>query len=1229
MTQRVSVVLLILALGSCAYAAHAHPVGVSLGYFTPEPDANASMITFSNGFSIDTRNGEPSLPERYRLSEPESGSIYRIIQFSGPIRQEWLKDLDRKGIATFGYLPRYAVLARLDQAGVDAAKSLPEVVWVGIFQTAYKIEGQLLDAKGVLKAAIALMPGEKADRVKALIASRGSLDGASGSDFGNVIYATVDDATVLELARMQEVLWIQLRTEPTFCNNNGQWVTQTGWRSSAPPDTSTAARRVWTNGVRGQRVILGVTDTGLNVYSPGHNAFRDSNYTYSAAAIIPQHRKVVAYKVNKCVAGTATFGEYTYHGSHVNGTVAGDDAYYGGTSYYDGMAIKARLYFVDVENGSGTFCIDNDLTELWDTVYSGRGLPDSLRPIKQTSGSWGWSNSSGTYLLQDASTDQFCWAHKDFVNLLAAGNESSTRRIRNPGIAKNVITVGALQNGTSANAIASFSSRGPTQDGRMKPTLCDPGQGIYSCNTSPSTNGYQSMDGTSMATPMMNGSVGLIRCYLKQGYYPSGAAVTSDTFGYISSALMRSLAIVSADPNVGSYVVPSNDIGWGRIDLDSVLYFTGDKRKLRLLDDTTGVATGQYAEATFHVDSSTIPLRIAMVWTDTAAAANANPTLVNNLNLEVVAPSGTYYHGNKYTSGQSTQNPSGWDSLNPEECVRVNSPETGDWTIRVRGQQVVTARQPYAWAITGAVSTPLPPGNGDVGCTRIIAPASAVDSGASVTPACSTYNYGATTASYTVRMKIGAGYNQTASVSSQPPGVRSYVTFPNWTASPRGSVAVSCSTELASDTNSANDRQTGTVQVNAHDVGCSHLLVPAGNVDSGSSVTPACSLYNYGTGAESYDVRMRIGSFYNQTASVSGHPAGTRIYVTFPDWSVQQAPGAYLARCSTELAIDQVSANNRTTDSVHVLQPASHDVGCTVILEPVGTIDSGTVLAPACSVCNFGNQTESYNVRMRIGASYDTVAAVTGHAAGARLMVTFPDFTASVPGIIAVTCSTELAADANPANDRQTGSATVVVHDVGAIEVIAPKGAVDSGTVVTPQAIAQNFGTVSENFKVRFLIQPAYVDSQSVSLAAGASDTVSFGTWLASPLGWLTLKCTTLLAGDLNPANDFVQDSVLVSPLTGIEEGRPGLPKAFMLEEPKPNPFLRQTVIRYALPATSRVALGIYSATGRLLKTLVNGSQSAGYYTLPANDFSLPEGIYLLRAEFGTVSFTRKLVRVQ
>jgi hypothetical protein len=164
--------------------------------------------------------------------------------------------------------------------------------------------------------------------------------------------------------------------------------------------------------------------------------------------------------------------------------------------------------------------------------------------------------------------------------------------------------------------------------------------------------------------------------------------------------------MASADPNVGSYEIPSMDIGWGRIDADSVLYFTGDTRKLIITDDTFGIATGEYKEQRFHVTSA-IPLRVCLAWTDTAAAPNANPTLVNDLDLTLTAPGGTVYKGNRYTSGQSTPNPTGRDSVNVEECARVNAPDSGLWTIRVSAYNVATAhKQCFAWTLTGDVLPP-------------------------------------------------------------------------------------------------------------------------------------------------------------------------------------------------------------------------------------------------------------------------------------------------------------------------------------------------------------------------------------------------------------------------------------------------------------------------------------------------------------------------------------------
>ena len=72
------------------------------------------------------------------------------------------------------------------------------------------------------------------------------------------------------------------------------------------------------------------------------------------------------------------------------------------------------------------------------------------------------------------------------------------------GMAKNCLTVGATQNDVNSPDLAGFSGRGPTTDGRIKPDVCAPGQGVRSARSSAaSTTGncdtIQSQ-GTSMAT---------------------------------------------------------------------------------------------------------------------------------------------------------------------------------------------------------------------------------------------------------------------------------------------------------------------------------------------------------------------------------------------------------------------------------------------------------------------------------------------------------------------------------------------------------------------------------------------------------------------------------------------------------------------------------------------------------------------------------------------------------
>ena len=74
-----------------------------------------------------------------------------------------------------------------------------------------------------------------------------------------------------------------------------------------------------------------------------------------------------------------------------------------------------------------------------------------------------------------------------------------------------------------------------------------------------------------------------------------------------------------------------------------------------------------------------------------------------------------------------------------------------------------------------------------------------------------------------------------------------------------------------------------------------------------------------------------------------------------------------------------------TQSEYYQLRYTVRDVGVTKIIEPTGMKELNTLVIPACSVYNFGNTTESYTVRMKIGIHYDSTVSVSGHAPGEYL----------------------------------------------------------------------------------------------------------------------------------------------------------------------------------------------------------------------------------------------------
>src|SRR4029078_10612385 len=275
--------------------------------------------------------------------------------------------------------------------------------------------------------------------------------------------------------------------------------------------------------------------------------------------------------------------------------------------------------------------------------------------------SWGDNENAAVqnnYSAGSQDVDEFMWNHKDFLIFFAAGNAGpGTGSVGSPSTAKNGVAVGATLRSTSANSMASFSSCGPTADGRIKPEVTVPGSSIVSASNDRRITthncGTISMSGTSMATPGAAGLTALIRQYYTAGWYPSGSPVVTNGFTP-SAALLRATLVNSAASMTGATAIPSNCQGWGRVLLDNALYFNGEARRLWVKDDAPAFPSGSSGETrtfTFNVQTGQA-LKATLVWTDFPSTPAATPHINNDLDFTVSGPGGTF-RGNVFSGGAS------------------------------------------------------------------------------------------------------------------------------------------------------------------------------------------------------------------------------------------------------------------------------------------------------------------------------------------------------------------------------------------------------------------------------------------------------------------------------------------------------------------------------------------------------------------------------------------------
>jgi len=90
-----------------------------------------------------------------------------------------------------------------------------------------------------------------------------------------------------------------------------------------------------------------------------------------------------------------------------------------------------------------------------------------------------------------------------------------------------------------------------------------------------------------------------------------------------------------------------------------------------------------------------------------------------------------------------------------------------------------------------------------------------------------------------------------------------------------------------------------------------------------------------------------------------------------------------------------------------------------------------------------------------------------------------------------------------------------------------------------------------------------------------------------------------------------------------------GVPTKYDLSQNYPNPFNPTTKINYDLAKDGFVKINIYDMTGRLISTLVETKQTAGYYTVSFNAASLSSGMYFYRIESESFIMTKKMVLIK
>jgi serine protease AprX len=615
---------------------------------TAAPDDRQRAVIYINGHTI---KPESQLKGGTQFAADASKSNYILIQCPGRLTTQQYEKLASSHTAVLEYVSTNTYLCRYEPTDLETIRALPFILYANVYHQELVVKAELkrslqlsngqsspslrttegerlkdsgpatTPAKSQLHDVyIALHPMSRAhtDVIRDL-AEVLHIDPSEIHEDGPQIRAKLRPQDMDTVASIDDVRTIEEVGELRFANNFARQDMQL-------PDKMDGVKQ---DTYEGMDEIIGVADSGFDKGDQGpmgdqaeplHPAFEDR-----IIKLVP----VTRWQQNATSATEDTSG----HGTFVCGNVAGN-----GTSgswllgdRIKGTAPKAKLVVQAIGTGGGDIVLppmvrgeNYGLTGLFTESYVKYGA-------RIHTNSWGkylQTEPDGTlrqvaYDEMATNIDSFAHQHQDLVILFSAGNEgekSNAAQIGSHASSKNVITVGACESshpilytpaaepppigqprykcekGQPAGVIsnvATFSSRGPTSENRIKPDLVAPGVCLYSTRSQcegfqgfkvPGTDtGNQDIkydynvhgesndklwafaSGTSFAAPLVAGCAAVLRSLLRtSGKYPSPTAAL------IKALLVNGATDISGkEPTRGPAIGPAPDPaqGFGRVNM--------------------------------------------------------------------------------------------------------------------------------------------------------------------------------------------------------------------------------------------------------------------------------------------------------------------------------------------------------------------------------------------------------------------------------------------------------------------------------------------------------------------------------------------------------------------------------------------------------------------------------------------------------------------------------------